>query len=97
MIDSYILEFDKDFTHRLAEYDSNAFGVKTRCGLIGTRMYKGLYPKTPKGDSSSYIGKDEFDEPDYKESSNDFYYYKRVTKGLYVRYDEDNNEITDTL
>ena len=95
VIDSYILEFDKDFTHRLAEYDSNAFGVKTRCGLIGTRMYKGLYPKTPKGDSSSYIGKDEFDEPDYKESSNDFYYYKRVTKGLYVRYDEDNNEITD--
>ena len=96
LIDSYIHQYDDGFKKLLMQYDANAFGVVGRCGgTSGTIHYKADVLRSQKGEFASIIGKDEFDEPDYIVTSSDVYYYQRVTKGLYVRYDENNEVISD--
>lgn len=97
LIESYILEFNEDFSQRKAQYDTNAFGVITRCGMSSMRSYKMGVPRNPKGKRTSFIGRDEFDEPDYIDNSYSLYYYERMTAhGADIQYDEDNHEISST-
>lgn len=82
----------------LAQSDANAFGRVCRAGGIsGVRHYNVDILYTQKGNFASFVGKDEFGEPDYIDANTGLlYYYQNATAvGQSKFYDEDNREITD--
>lgn len=90
--------FANDFNNLLGQYDTNIFGDYCRAGGIsGVRHYYVDVLYNQKGNFASFIGRDEFNEPDYIVCSDgSLYYYKRMTaKGKDVFYDEDSKEIAD--
>lgn len=96
LVECYIHQFDKGFNNIVAQYDVNAFGTKARCGgSSDVSYYKADVLYKPKGGFASFIGKDEFDEPEYIVTPTIIYYYKRMTKGDDVAYDENNHVISD--
>ena len=96
---SYILKWDDYFNRPLAEYDMNVYGNICRAGgTASVRHYiaEVEIASTQKLQFSTFVGKDEFNEPDYICSPNLIYYYQRLSKaGGSKFYDVDNNEIID--
>ena len=99
LCESYILKWDDYFNRPLAEYDMNVFGNICRAGgTASVRHYiaEVEVASTQKLQFSTFVGKDEFNEPDYICSPNIIYYYQRLSKaGGSKFYDVDNNEIID--
>lgn len=94
---SYIWRYDKN-GNILSEDDANAYGVTCRAGgNFSIRYYRGkVMYSTPEGRLSSFIGRDEFGEPDYVSFKTGIYYYvKYLNRGGAWFYDENNQPITD--
>ncbi len=93
--DTYMHEFTND--NLVRQYDTNAFGVICRVGGTSrVRYYKGDTTKSPSGNFSTIVAKDEFGEPDYVSSADEVYYYTKLSsKGKHIRLDENDNEISD--
>lgn len=97
LIETFIHQYDKEFSRLLSQDDANAFGVKSRSGGSSwVRYYTGEILYSQKGKFASLYGRDEFGEPDYITSNSVTYYYtKGSSKSDSKRYDEDNKEIED--
>ena len=94
LIETYKHNFNSDFSKVLIQTDMNAFGNICRAGGTSTvRYYKANMLYNQKGGFVSYIGKDEFDEPDYI-GGDILYYYRNLNVSGFRDYDEDNKEIT---
>lgn len=90
--------FANNFNNLLGQYDTNIFGNYCRAGGVsGVRHYYVDVLYNQKGNFASFIGRDEFNEPDYIVCSDGtLYYYKRMmAKGEDRFYDEDSKEIAD--
>lgn len=97
LIKSYIWRYDKN-GNVLSEDDANAYGVTCRAGGDPSiRYYRGKVMYSTSGEQlSSFIGRDEFGEPDYVYFRTGIYYYtKLLYQGGAKHYDENNQPITD--
>lgn len=95
---TYLQKLDVRNEKVLAQSDANAFGRVCRAGGIsGVRHYNVDVLYTQKGKFASFVGKDEFGEPDYIDANTGLlYYYQNATAvGQSKFYDEDSREITD--
>lgn len=95
--ESFIHQYDTDFKRVIAQYDTNTFGIQTRSGGCSTvRYYTGGVVYNQKGEFSTLVGRDEFDEPDYVTSNSKTYYYQKQNANSSTKfYDENNVEIED--
>lgn len=96
LVDVYIHNYDDEKV--LAQYDSNGFGEVCRSGgNVSVRLYKADVNYSPNGSSySTFIGRDEFNEPDYISSPWSVYYYmKLMADGTSQVMDENNRVVTD--
>lgn len=97
LTDTYIQDFSSNGQLK-SQSDTNVYGIICRAGGTGrTRYYSAEILYSQKGEYSSFVGKDEFGEPDYILSSPNFvfYYQKLSNKGKRKYYDVENHEITD--
>lgn len=98
LIQTYAHQEDGNFEWPLAEYDMNSFGVICRAGgTAGVRHYKADVLYTQEHQFATFVGRDEFGEPDYitSDGGNTYYYQKMSRQGYNVFYDENNNPIND--
>lgn len=97
LTNSYIRRYDKD-GNLFSEDDANVFGVTCRAGGDSSiRYYKGKVMYSTSGEKmSSFIGRDEFGEPDYVYFKTGIYYYTKIlSQGGAQHYDERNRPITN--
>jgi hypothetical protein len=86
-------QYTQDFSKRIREFDENAFGNVCRSGGVGTLYYCAVIQQNSKGEYRTGACNDEFGDPDY--NSEPIYYFRVSKKGV-VKYDSENNEITDS-
>lgn len=90
LIEIFRQQWDKNLVQLLAQQDVNAFGVVCRAGGTGrTLCYSADIWLTPKDEIGSYVGRDEFGEPDYLSASDGVYYYAKSGR----RYDVNNRPV----
>jgi hypothetical protein len=97
LIGAYMNEKDSNFYYPLSQIDINKYGIICRAG--GNAMhYKAKVLYTQKGEFATFVGRDEFDEPDYICTLDPIIFYYgvfRSGKGLSISYDENNKPISD--
>ena len=95
--ESYRQKFNEDFSQITAQEDANSFGLQSRSGGVShVRHYTADILRTQQGDFVSFVGKDEFGEPDYIVSPWAIYYYQKISPKSDNRFfDEHSREITD--
>ena len=81
----------------LGQGDANAFGIICRAGgNAEVRYYKCDVETSISNDKfSTFVGRDEFGEPDYISSPYAIYYYMKFSKGMSLMMDENSNVISD--
>lgn len=95
LIGAYLNEKDSDFYYPLSQVDVNKYGNICRAGG-NARHYRAKVLYTQKGEFASFVGRDEFDEPDYIWTDDGtIFYYGIFRKGNSISYDENNNPIRD--
>lgn len=97
LVGSFIMQFqDINRDHVLSELDANCFGTVCRAGgVAGVSHYIAEVMFSTKGDFSSFICKDEFNEPDYIKTNSGYIYYYQIMKknGKNMFCDENSHEI----
>lgn len=90
------LEDNENEEYIVGQGDANAFGIICRAGGNGGAQYYKCDVETSISNDkfSTFVGRDEFGEPDYISTSNETYYYSKFnTKGESLRLDENSRII----
>ena len=98
LINTYIQEYDESLpyeSHLVGQYDTNAFGVVCRAGGSGgAQIYKcDVTYDVSDNKFSTFVGRDEFGEPDYITSSSLTYYYSKMNPNGGDLYLDENSQI----
>lgn len=96
LVKSYIHLCDEGFNKPLSEYSANAFGIPCRNGKNGVFDYLADVYYTPKDEFGTFIGRDEFGEPDYIDGGGTPrrpYYYAKFNNVYPLCLDENNRPI----
>lgn len=91
------MEKSENNDYILGQWDANAFGIICRAGgNAEVRCYKCDVETSISNDNfSTFVGRDEFGEPDYISSPYAIYYYMKFSKGMSLMMDENSNVISD--